>query len=100
MTMRVDYDSQADAIAITLVDVDHADYGDPIGDPLAGSVAIANGKPVEVEVLSPSLGVEEPLRLAAERYDLDLEALIAAAQAGLAAPDRAVTIDVGGRLPA
>jgi hypothetical protein len=36
----------------------------------------------------------------AERYDLDAEALIAAARAALAAPDRAVTVDVAVRAAA
>jgi hypothetical protein len=93
--MRSDYDSEADVIGITLVDVDRADFGDSIGEPLAGSVAVAGGKAVAVEVLGPSMGIEEPLRLAAERYDLDFEALVAAARAALAAPDREITIDVG-----
>jgi hypothetical protein len=44
--------------------------------------------------------IDEPLRAAAERYDLDAEALIAAARAALAAPDRAVTLDVAVRAAA
>ena len=40
------------------------------------------------------------LRKAAERYDLDAEALIAAARAALAAPDRTVTLDVAVRAAA
>ena len=42
----------------------------------------------------------KPLRKAAERYDLDAEALIAAARASLAAPDRVVTLDVAVRAAA
>jgi hypothetical protein len=97
MTMRADYDSKADVVGITLVDVDRADYGDPLGDPLAGSVAITDGRAVAVEVLGPSVRLEEPLKIAAERYDLDREALLAAARAALAAPDRVVTLDIGAR---
>lgn len=37
------------------------------------------------------------IALVDERYDLDLEALIAAAQAALAAPNRSVTVDVATR---
>jgi hypothetical protein len=65
------------------------------------NVAIAGGKPANVELLYPDLGLEEPLRAAAERYELDAEAfLIAAAQAAIAAPDRVVTLDVAVRLAA
>jgi hypothetical protein len=38
--------------------------------------------------------VDGRLRAAAERHNLDPEALIAAAQAALAAPDRTITLDV------
>jgi hypothetical protein len=98
--IRADYDSKANAIAIKLSDVDHADYGDPIGEPLSAVVAVANDRAVEVQVLHPDLGIEEPLNAAAERYDLDAEALIAAAQAALAAPDREITLDVAVRAAA
>jgi hypothetical protein len=98
--IHADYDSNANAIAIRLADIDHADYGDPIGEPLAAVVAVANDRAVEVQILHPDLGIEEPLNAAAERYDLDAEALIAAARAALAAPDRAVTMDVAVRAAA
>ena len=98
--IRADYDSKANAIAIKLADVEHADYGDPIGDPLSAVVGVANDRAVEVQILHPDLGIEEPLNAAAERYDLDVEALIAAAQAALAAPDRAITLDVAVRAAA
>jgi hypothetical protein len=98
--IHADYDSKADAIAIRLVDVDHADYGDPIGEPLAAVVAVCDDRAAEVQILHPDLGIEEPLRAAAERYGLDAEALIAAARAAHAAPDRAVTMDVAVRAAA
>jgi hypothetical protein len=98
--IRADYDSTANALAIKLTDVDHTDYGDPVGEPLAAVVAIANDQPVEVQVLHPELGIEGPLNLVADRYDLDAEALLAAAQAALAAPDRTVTLDVAVRTAA
>lgn len=95
--MRADYDSEGNTIAIYLADVDRADYGDPIGEPPMGVVAVANDQPVVIDLLSPDLGIEEPLSIVAERYGLDVEALLAAAQAARAAPDRIVTLDVGAR---
>jgi hypothetical protein len=95
--MRADYDSEGNTIAIYLADVDRADHGEPIGEPPLGVVAVADDRPVIVDLLSPDRGVEEPLGIVAERYDLDAEALVAAALAARAAPDRVVTIDVGAR---
>jgi hypothetical protein len=59
--MRADYDSEANAISITLVQGVHAQ------------------------------------RAVGERYGLDPEALIAAANAAIAVPDRAVTLEVAVR---
>ncbi len=98
--IHAEYDSRANAVAITLADVDHADYGDPIGEPLSAVVAVSNDRAVEVQILNPEQGIEEPLNTAAERYDLDAEALIAAARAAMAAPDRVVTLDVAVRAAA
>lgn len=96
--MKADFDSQANALSIDLIEVDRWDYGEKVHSQV--NVAIAGGKPVNVELLYPDLGLEEPLRAAAERYELDAEALIAAAQAAIAAPDRVVTLDVAVRLAA
>lgn len=95
--MRADYDSQGKTIQITLQDVERADYGDKIDEPLAAIVAVANDEAVAVDLLGPDLDIEGPLKIAAERYDLDREALVAAARAALAAPDRVVRLDVGVR---
>lgn len=46
------------------------------------------------------MSISEPLGAVAERYDLDLEALHAAAQSALAAPDRVVVLEVEARAPA
>ncbi|MHB1539447.1 MAG: hypothetical protein ACYCUM_03885 [Solirubrobacteraceae bacterium] len=54
-------------------------------------VALAEGRPIEVQLLYPELGIDEPLAAIADRYQLDGEALHAAAQSALAAPDRVVT---------
>ena len=96
--MRADYDSQADALSIDLVEVDRWDGSDEVDPRL--NVAFANGVPVNIEFLYPELGLEPPLRAAATIYDLDFEALIAAARAAIAAPDRTVTLDVAVRAAA
>ena len=54
-------------------------------------------RPVEVQVLYPDMGLTESLAAVAERYELDREALQAAAQCALAAPDRVVVLGVAAR---
>lgn len=93
--MRADYDSEANALSIDLVEARRWEHSEEVVSRV--NVAIADGMPVNVELLYPDLGLEEPLRAAAERYGLDAEALIAAARAAIAAPDRAVTLDVAVR---
>ena len=90
--MRADFDSQANAISIRLADVDRADRADQIDKRTI--VAVRDGQPIELQVLYPDLGLDAPLQAVADRYDLDADALTAAATAALAAPDRAVTLDV------
>jgi len=96
--MRADYDSEANAISIVIVDAADADASDEV-HPRA-IVALAAGKAVEVQLLYPDLGVSEPLAAVRERYALDHEALQAAAHSALAAPDRVVSLKVSGRTPA
>ena len=91
--MKVAYDSQADALSIDLVEVDRWDFGEEIGEGSC-TVAIRDGRPVNVELLSPGANLDA-LSLAAKRFDLDAQALLAAARAGLAVPDRPVTVDFG-----
>jgi hypothetical protein len=91
--MRADYDSEANAISIDLADVPRWDYSEEVTDRI--NVALLGDRPVNVEVLYPSDEACEDLRVAAARYELDAEALIAALRAALAAPDRVVTVDVG-----
>ena len=98
--MKADYDSEANAIQIDVIEVGRWDGEKQGDDEDRCHVAFAGGRPVSVELLYPNLGIEEPLRSAAERFDLDAEALIAAAQAAVAAPDRPVTLDVGVRAAA
>jgi hypothetical protein len=97
--MKADYDSKGDTIQIELEPVGRVDYGDDqIDDWLV--VGIRDGRAVRVDVIGTSGDLGKSLRLAAERYALDAEALLAAAQAALAAPDREVVLDVGVRAAA
>ena len=93
--MRADYDSTANAISIAITDAAHADKSDDVHS--RAVVALADGKPVEVQLLYPDMGIDEPLAAVAGRYQLDLEALQAAAQSALAAPDRVVVLEVAAR---
>jgi 2-hydroxychromene-2-carboxylate isomerase len=93
--VRADFDSTANAVSIALTDASHADQSDDVH--ARAVVALAAGTPVEVQVLYPDLGVDEPLSAVAKRYGLDLEALLAAAQSALAAPDRVVSVEVAAR---
>ena len=93
--MRADYDSTVNAISITITDATSAGRSDEV-HPRA-IVALADDQPVEVQLLYPDMGLAEPLAAVAERYDLDREALAAAAQSALAAPDRVVSLEVAAR---
>jgi uncharacterized protein YuzE len=95
--VKVDYDSEADALSIDLIEVDRADFGEEI-EGTSCVVAIRGGEPVNVELLNPAENLPA-LTLAAERFHLDGEALLAAARAGLSVPDRKVTLEVAARLP-
>lgn len=96
--MRADYDSQADALSIDLVPVTFYDEGDQVDDDYC-NVGIVGGKVVSVELLYPTEHLDL-LEVAAERYNLDRVALLATAQAALAAPDRLVSVDLSGSLVA
>ena len=97
--MRTDYDSEGDTIQIELEPVQKLGHGEPVGNG-AVVVGIFEDRPVMVDVIGTKGDFEQPLRLAAEQYDLDAEALIAAAKAALVAPNRPVMLGVGGRLTA
>ncbi|HXR31347.1 MAG TPA: hypothetical protein VN752_09425 [Solirubrobacterales bacterium] len=96
--MKADYDSQAEALSIDLVEVDRWDDGDPIDDTYC-HVALRKGRAVNVELLNPHSKLDL-LAIAADKYDLDAVALRIAAEAALAAPDRPVTLDIGARAAA
>ena len=93
--MRADYDSTANAISIVIADTAVADRSDEIHP--RGIVALAGDVPVEIQLLYPDLGIVEPLTAVVDRYSLDGEALAAAAQSALAAPDRLVSVEVAQR---
>jgi hypothetical protein len=94
--MRADYDSEGDSIQIWLKETDRLERDEVLLDGWA-IVSFVRGLPVLVETHSASKSVEEPLRAAADAYELDFEELLAAAEAALAAPDRVVTLTVSER---
>lgn len=57
-------------------------------------MALHDGYPVELQLLYPDLGIEQPIAAVARRYDLDHSTLEAAARSALAVPDRVVVLDV------
>ncbi|HEX8958262.1 MAG TPA: hypothetical protein VF770_00400 [Solirubrobacterales bacterium] len=96
--MRADYDSEADALSIELRRVKRFDHQEQVDDDYC-NVGIAGGRAVDVELLYPARHLDL-LEVAAERYGLDGTALVAAAQAALAAPDRLVELEVAARVAA
>jgi glycine/D-amino acid oxidase-like deaminating enzyme len=94
--MRADYDSKANAVSISLSSRTRAERADHV-HPRA-IVAVHDGDPVELQLLYPDLGIDEPLGAVSSAYGgIDKEALVAAVQAALAAPDRSVTLEVAVR---
>ncbi len=96
--MQADYDSSANAISIVLTDTPRAEHSDEVH--VRAIVALSAGRPVEVQLLYPDMGISEPLAAVADRYDLDREALEAAARSALAAPNRVVSVEVAAASPA
>lgn len=90
--MRAEYDSDADALSIDLIEGERSDDVDEIDDDYC-RVALARGLPVNVELLSPAKHLDL-LAVAAERHRLDAEVLQAAARSALSVPDRVVVLDV------
>ncbi len=77
---------------------DHYDDQVQVDDDFC-TVGFAEGRPVSVGLLYPAKNLDL-LEIAAERYELDGTALLAAAKAALAAPDRLVTMDLSESLVA
>jgi hypothetical protein len=98
--MRAEYDSQANALSIDLVEADRWDDvpDEPVHDDYC-HVAFASGRPANVELLYPRDHLDLLDRVAAQ-FELDAEKLKAAATAALAAPDRVVTLEVATRASA
>jgi hypothetical protein len=96
--MTADYESAFDTIQITLADVDHLNGGSEVIDNGAVIVGYCDGRPAMIDIVGTRDGFERSLRIAAERNELDAEALIAASNAAIAAPDRPVRLDVGARI--
>lgn len=94
--MRIDYDSKADALDIRLSSFGHYEHQEQVDDSCC-TVGFAGGRLVDIELLDPA-GHLDLLDQVAARFNLDGEALRAAAQAGLAAPDRVVELKVGALL--
>jgi hypothetical protein len=90
--VKADYDSKADAVSIDLIEVDRWDGGEGVDDDFC-NVSFSKGRVVNVALLNPREHLAL-LELAAQRYKLDAVALVAAAQAALAAPDRVVSVEV------
>lgn len=99
--MKADYESRADTIQITLRDVGGLSGGSDVVENGAVIVSFSESRPALIDVIGTRKhDFEKPLRVAAERNGLDPEALVAAARAALAAPDREVRLDVGARIAA
>lgn len=96
--MRADYDSEANALDLELSRFRYYDYQEQVDDDFC-TVGFAGGQLVDVELLDPADHLDL-LEVVARRYDLDGIALLAAAKAALAAPDRLVTMDLSESLVA
>jgi len=88
--VKVDFDSEANALAIELIDVDRWDDGDGFDKDYC-NLGFSKGRLVYIGLLHPSDNLHL-LKAVSETYDLDAEKLIAVAKAALAAPDRGLTI--------
>jgi hypothetical protein len=93
--MKADYESDFDTIQIELEGVGRLSGGSEVIANGAVIISFSQSRPVLIDVIGTRNGFEQPLRVAAERNNLDAEALVAAARAALAAPDRPVELDVG-----
>lgn len=96
--MRADYDSEANALSIDLIQFELFERQEGVHDTYC-QVGFAKGVPANVELLNPAEQLDL-LEVVAERYDLDGPALRAAAQAALAAPDRVIELEVAARVVA
>jgi hypothetical protein len=96
--MRADFDSEANALDLELFRFKLYDHQEQVDDDFC-TVGFAGGRLVDIELLDPADHLDL-LEVVAQRYNLDGAALLAAARAALAAPDRLVTIDLSESLVA
>jgi hypothetical protein len=99
--MKVDYDSQAHSILFEFGEFHYFEEGDYVrllGDDQC-IVGFHDGQVGHIQLLNADRGIAL-LDEAAERFDLDVAGLRAAAEAALAAPDREIHIEVGKDLAA
>src|SRR5215203_2700415 len=73
--MKVDYDSEADAVSIDLRVVHRWEGGDNVDDDSQCNVSFSEGRVANVELLSPARHLDL-LPVAAERFDLDAQACL------------------------
>ncbi len=88
--MRAQYDSEADALSIDLIESESWDSSISINETYC-QLAIARGVPANIELLSPTKNLRF-LNEAARRTGADPKELQAAARSALAAPDRVITL--------
>jgi hypothetical protein len=88
--MKAYFDSEANAVSIDLLDVDHWDDGGEFDEHYC-TVAFSKERVANIGLLRPNDHLDLLVAVAA-RYELDASELVATARAALAAPDRTVTI--------
>ncbi|MGN6202653.1 MAG: hypothetical protein ACTHNY_09635 [Solirubrobacterales bacterium] len=90
--MKADYDSKANAMLIQLLTPGLCDGAVEIDETYC-HVETRKGRVANIELLNPADHLHL-LERTAERLGLDYQALLATAEAALAAPDREVTVEV------
>jgi uncharacterized protein YuzE len=93
------YDSEADALQIHFTEPPRIGYSEKVDGNACFVEVDDNDEKVGVELLWTT-GHLELLDIAAEKYDLDAQALKAVAAAAMAAPLRYVTVEVGAAVAA
>lgn len=88
--MKADFDSEANALAIELIEVDYWDDGDGFDEDYC-NLGFSKGRLAYIGLLCPSDNLHL-LKAVSETYELDAEELVASARAALAVPDRVVTV--------
>jgi hypothetical protein len=91
--MKVDYDSEGRSLLFEFGSFGEDDH---VEEMATGEcfVWVLDGHASSVQLLDADRSLD-PLDEVAERFELDADALRAAARAALAAPDREITIEVG-----